>query len=709
MTVWPRRRFLRHAMSGAAAAWSAQAAPGAGTWAGAGSTGLTGTLHDVEHIVVLTQENRSFDHYFGGLRGVRGWGDRFPIPVAGAPGRTVWQQPRPESAGAHWVLPFHLDTQRNFALMRAEGTPHTWPDAQNAWDQGRMGAWTLAKGAHAMGYYTRADLPLMYALADAYTVCDAYHCSFQGGTNTNRLFLWTGTNDPRAAAGGPALYNDLDTLTAKDGVPAYRWTTYAQRLQAAGVSWQVYQDMADNFEDNPLVGFDAFRKAAAAADPQDPLVRRALSTRTLEQLRDDVALQRLPQVCWIVAGAAQSEHPEPSSPAQGGHFTARVLEALASNPVVWNRTVVILNYDENDGYFDHVPPPAVPARRAEGAGQASLAGSSNVPTDGEYHEQLPTYLRSPHELGLLQRPYGLGPRVPLVLISPWSRGGWVCSEVFDHTSVLRFIARRFGVDEPQISAWRRAVCGDLTGAFDFVHPDFSPLPLWPDVGREAQRAAALIQRTLAHPPRSAKMPRQEPGVRPARALPYVLRAHSQVIPQDRCIELTFFNSGTAGAVLHVYDRIDLEQLPRRYTLAAASTLRDRWPVHGRAGAYDLWVLGPNGAHQQFSGSLPQTQQTAQPELTLDLDCAKACIRLHLFNQGDTACVAELASAAYPYRRVQRVPVPAHSEVTHTLPVRRSQGWYDTTVRVRSLPGFLRRVAGHLETGAASISDPLMGK
>jgi phospholipase C len=127
----------------------------------------------------------------------------------------VWQQSALQpGAPERVVLPFHLDTTQRFELMRAEGTPHSWLDAQQAWDHGRMGQWTRAKGLHAMGHYKPADLPFQVALANAFTVCDAYHCSFHGGTNTNRLFLWTGTNDPQGRHGGPATSNDLDTLAA---------------------------------------------------------------------------------------------------------------------------------------------------------------------------------------------------------------------------------------------------------------------------------------------------------------------------------------------------------------------------------------------------------------------------------------------------------------------------------------------------------------
>jgi phospholipase C len=399
MTPSGRRQFLSGTAKAAAAAVAGTFSlfpPWLRSALAVEPSSVTGTLQDVAHIVVLTQENRSFDHYFGTLRGVRGFADRFPVPVEG--GRSVWQQPRVLPSSPPGPLqPFHLNTERDFALMRAEGTPHSWPDAQQAWDQGRMGQWTSAKGEHAMGHYTRADLPFHCALADAFTVCDAYHASFQGGTNTNRLFLMTGTNDPLGLAGGPASYNDLDSLQSKPEFGHYSWTSYAERLQAAGIRWQVYQDMADNYDDNPLVGFKPFRDAAAGvAGSATALRERALSTRSLSQLRADVQANALPQVSWIVATAAGSEHPERSSPAQGADYTAQVLAALTSNPEVWSRTVLILNYDENDGFFDHVPPPAAPSCIAwhADAAQARWAGASTVDTRGEYHEHLVSYHNS---------------------------------------------------------------------------------------------------------------------------------------------------------------------------------------------------------------------------------------------------------------------------------------------------------------------------
>ena len=163
----------------------------------------TGTIADVGHVVILTQENRSFDHYFGTMPGVRGFGDRFTIPLPG--GRSVWEQ----SNGTRIVMPYHLDGSTGNA-QRVDGTPHTWDDAQAAWDDGRMAQWPLHKRDHSMGYYRQAEVAFQHALADAFTLCDAYHCSLQAGTNPNRLFLWSGSNGP-TAANVAAVVNEWDS------------------------------------------------------------------------------------------------------------------------------------------------------------------------------------------------------------------------------------------------------------------------------------------------------------------------------------------------------------------------------------------------------------------------------------------------------------------------------------------------------------------
>jgi len=682
----------------------------------------TGTIRDVAHIVVLTQENRAFDHYFGTLNGVRGFADRFAIPVAnsaGIVGKNVWLQPTvtaPQLPGRPVVVnptpviaPFALNTQQTFAHMRVAGTPHSWTDAQAAWDHGRMNAWPKAKQNHSMGYFGKADLAFQVALANAFTLCDAYHCAFHGGTNTNRLFLWTGTNDGLGRGHGPSTDNSHDWF---DTAPDYTWTTYPERLQAAGISWQVYENMADQFTDNSLVGFKPFRDAwfnrpgASAA-----LKARGISTRDLDLLRQDVVNGTLPQVSWIVATAEGSEHPGPSSPAQGADYTAKVLEALTANPEVWARTVLFINFDENDGFFDHVPPPAPPSYLAWDAdpAKAQLAGASTAGTAGEYHEIL-----NGSSAATLHRPYGLGPRVPMYVVSPWSKGGWVNSQVTDHTSVLRFIEQRFGVAETNISAWRRAVCGDLTSSFNFSDPNntafFASLPTTLAL---ANAARALPGTTTPPTPTTVVLPVQADGVRPSHALPYELAASARVVP-DRSrlgastVNLGLTNTGTATAVFHVYDRLRLGDIPRRYTVEPGKQLAGSWtPVAN--GAYDLWLLGPNGFHRHFTGNALRTAAAAQPnpDVQVSHERLSGDLLVKLVNTGSVACTFQLRANKYFPTTVSEHTVVARSETMLRLPLVASARWYDFSVKVKGQADFSRRFAGRVETGAPSVSDPAM--
>ncbi len=675
----------------------------------------TRSLQDVEHIVVLTQENRSFDHYFGTLAGVRGFGDPFPAPVKDRPGlftrKSVFVQPtqggnpvpgRPDWGQRRAIAPFPLNTTQDFALMRVAGTPHAWLDAQLAWDHGRMNDWCNAKQNHSLGYYSEADLPFQFALARAFTLCDHYHCATQTGTNTNRLFLWTGHNDPLGVAGGPSTDNSREWFST-DRNTDYRWTTYPERLQAAGISWQVYQNMADNFTDNSLAGFRPFRDAWYERPGYSQALReRGISTRDLDLLKADVIANRLPQVSWIVATAEGSEHPGPSSPASGADYTARVLDALTSNPEVWSKTVLFINFDENDGFFDHVPPPAVPSFVSYDAdpAKAQLAGASTVDTTGEYHHVLNGADARTHH-----RPYGLGPRVPMYVVSPWTKGGWVNSQVADHSSVLRFIAARFGVQEPLISPWRRAVCGDLQSCFDFANPDDQGfLQLLPATAERRARALALPGTKAPTAPTTLAAPVQQAGVRPARSLPYELQVQAQIPEAGGQVLLTFENAGEQGAVFHVYDRLALDQMPRRYTVEAGKQLQGRWTT---TGAYDLWVLGPNGFHRHIAGDVRRLAGSASPELVLRSARASGELLIDLVNEGGAPCTFVLQANKYLAATPREITVVARSRTSLRIPLAASQNWYDFSLRVKGQGGWLRRFAGHLEDGKPSISDPAL--
>ncbi|NUL25917.1 phosphocholine-specific phospholipase C, partial [Streptomyces lunaelactis] len=430
--------------------------------------GTTGSIQDVEHIVVLMQENRSFDHYFGAMKGVRGFGD--PRPVTLPSGKSVWNQ----ASGKKVTLPFRPPGD-DLGMEFLQGLNHDWAGGQKAFNEGKYDQWVPAKTATTMAYLNRDDIPFHYALADSFTICDAYHCSFIGSTDPNRYYMLTGHTGNDGTGGGPVLNN------AEAG---YDWTTYPERLEAASVSWKVYQDIGDgldaagswgwindayrgNYGDNSLLYFNKYR----GAQPGNPLYDKARTGTDAKNgdgffdiLRADVQAGRLPQISWIAAPEAFSEHSNwPSN--YGAWYISQVLDALTSNPDVWARTALFITYDENDGFFDHIVPPYVPSGPEQGL--------STTPTALDHF---------PGKTGYVAGPYGLGPRVPMLVVSPWSTGGYTCSETFDHTSIVRFMERRFGVEEPNISPWRRAVCGDLTSAFDFARTEATPVGLPPTDG-----------------------------------------------------------------------------------------------------------------------------------------------------------------------------------------------------------------------------------
>ncbi|HEY7212010.1 MAG TPA: phospholipase C, phosphocholine-specific [Bryobacteraceae bacterium] len=466
-----RRRLLRGA-AGSALAAAAALMPTHVRRMMAQEPRRRGAFSDIKHVVLLMQENRSFDHYFGTLAGVRGFGDPRALQLAN--GQSVFHQPDAENPKGY-LLPFHLDTHASSA-QKIPSTSHAWAVQHEAWNGGRMDRWLpahrKADGAHGpyvMGYYTRADIPFQFALAEAFTVCDAYHCSVMGPTWPNRMYWMTGTIDPDGKGGGPIINNHAP----KEG---YRWTTYAERLEKAGVSWKLYQQ-DDNYGCNMLSTFKVFRDAPAGS----ALHTKGMLRGPVGQFEYDAMHDRLPAVSWIVPTSFQSEHPD-YMPADGAAFVASKIDAIAANPDVWAKTVFILDYDENDGLFDHVAPPFAPA--------------------GTAHEFVS---------GL---PIGGGFRVPCIVISPWTAGGWVCSQNFDHTSVLQFLEKFTGVRESNISDWRRQTFGDLTSVFRFEEEQARP-PVLPDTTAVLNMAkyASVNLPEPVFPRDDQKLPQQEKGER----------------------------------------------------------------------------------------------------------------------------------------------------------------------------------------------------
>ena len=735
MSTIDRRGFLRAAATTAGSAAAMAALPPAIARAlSIPADRRTGTIQDVEHVVCLMMENRSFDHYFGSMPGVRGFADPFPIPVPDTEllqKKTVWYQRRDNATGsAPRILSMqHNDTAANFALLRTADTPHLYPDAQLAWDHGRMTSWPQFKNNASMVYYAEADIPFQFALANAFTICDANHCAFTGGTNPNRCYFYSGTNHGRDAEApgifnGPAMDNSYNALSKGAIESGYTWTTYPERLESAGISWQIYQNEEFEFYAlNSLLGFKAFRDANAASVPtvsatrtarQQALYEKGIRTRDLDLLKADVIAGRLPQVTWICPTSSGSEHPSASSPAQGAAYVAKVLDALTANPEVWSRTVLIVNFDENDGFFDHVPPPAPPSYVAWDAdpAKARTAGATTVDASDEYlgtaDGGVPTV--DPY----VHRPFGMGPRVPLYVVSPWSKGGWVNSQVFDQTSTIRFIEKRFGVVEPNISPWRRAVAGDLTSCFDFANPDDADLVArLPETATRDTASRQLTKTTTPPVAPTPVLPVQRTGTRPSRALPYALQANATIVPDTKrlgatMVRMTFANTGTAAAVFHVYDRLDLAQMPRRYTVEPGKSLADTW-TPAASGAYDLWVLGPNGFHRHVTGNARRVAAAGQPNpaIVVEDDPGGRQIRVRLVNDGPVPATFSLRANAYFAMTPSTHTVVARGSTTVSQLLAASGGWYDFTVTVNGQPDFSRRFAGRLETGADSISDPAM--
>jgi phospholipase C len=438
-----RRDLVRGGLAGGAALYGLNRF-GAGLDAVLAAPRRHGRLRDIKHIVIFVQENRSFDHYFGTYPGVIGFDD----PGARRPGGgSVFAQPGYDAPGfdGH-LLPFHLD-----ADMDGECThdiTHEWGPQHRCLNHGRMNLWVrehLADegpdyGTLTMGYYKRSDLEYYYALADAFTICDRYFSSVIGPTDPNQLYLVSGTLDPRGTHGGPVVETFGTDRASHFGTLS--WRTMPEQLQAKGISWKAYSaDNASNFEDSPLPLFSQFQD-----DPE--LFARGLEPTFPADFLADAASGDLPQVSWIWDTIANSEHP-PAPPIWGEHSTDTILQALTGNPELWAKTALFVTWDENGGFFDHVRPP--------------------TPVHGTRGEYL-TAATLPDAAEGVRGPIGLGFRVPLLVVSPFSRGGFVCSRRFDHTSLLRFIGRRFGVEVPHLSRWRRRVTGNLMGAFNFIAP-----------------------------------------------------------------------------------------------------------------------------------------------------------------------------------------------------------------------------------------------
>ncbi|WP_406697266.1 phospholipase C, phosphocholine-specific [Singulisphaera sp. Ch08] len=827
------------------------------------------TYADAEHVVILMQENRSFDHCFGTLKGVRGFND--PRAVRLANGNPVWLQ---SNAAGETYAPFRFDI-RGTNITWLGSTPHSRSDQVDAHNGGKFDRWidvkkVSAKGAErmpmTMGYYTREDVPFNYALADAFTVCDQNFCSAMTSTTPNRFYLWSGT--VRGEQNGDAkayIRNDVPYGEA-------HWTTFPEVLEKHGVSWKVYQNeltagggfsgearsWLSNFGDNPLeelsqfnVRFSpryvaglkaqteqlpgeieklkavlarplpeagdtaeakkAFDKARQTLDKakkdiakkedvlrqaQDELKKwsrenfeqlsgearnlyeKAFSTNVgdpdqhqltslsyeangkkrelkipkgdiLHQFRQDVNSGTLPAVSWLVAPANFSDHP--STPWYGSWYVSEVIDILTKNPEVWKKTIFILNYDENDGYFDHIPPFTAPDPAKPETGKCS----PGIDTGVEFIRRAQELAHGVAEKEAREGPTGLGYRVPMVIASPWSRGGRVCSQVFDHTSVFRFVQDWLGkktgkqITENTISLWRKTVCGDLTSAFrpfdasadrklatlektpfikGIYDAKFQPLP-----SNYRMLTADEIAKTVNDPRTSPHLPQQEPGVKPSNALPYQLYADARLSDDRKTLSVGLearnevFGARSAGSPFNIFTPVkyaaagaDGKQAAfehvgsRSYAVIAGDRLTDSWPVASfENGLYHLRVCGPNGFYREHRGS------ANDPALLIECDYERTPADASKLT-GNIALLVKTTDArksydviikdhAYGAEPIRQTIAAGSAPTKIVINPYRGQGWYDFSLLVQGFEEFEKRLAGRVETGAEGITDPYMGR
>ncbi|QEL14999.1 phosphocholine-specific phospholipase C [Limnoglobus roseus] len=796
------------------------------------------TVLDAEHVVILMQENRSFDHTFGALRGVRGYDD--PRAITLPDGNPVWVQA--DNQGDHYA-PFRLDMKGTNATWTG-ALPHGWADQTDARNQGRYDHWLRVKrSGHkdyagmplTLGYYDRRDIPFYYALADAFTVCDQHFCSSLTGTTPNRCYSWTGTIRARPSVDAMAVVRNEDC----DHDRMQSWPTFPERLEALGISWKVYQNELSidsglsgaedawlaNFTDNPLEFFTQYnvrlaanhreyvakrvqeipgeidtlkaKKAATPAQAADidkqiaklaaalkrfeaerteftqekwdklsprekALHARAFATNSgdpayrqlaeftyrdggtnrtvrvpkgdvLYQFRKDANEGKLPRVSWIVAPQEFSDHP--SSAWYGAWYVAEVMNVLTHNPDVWKKTVFLLTYDENDGYFDHVPPFVAPHPRRPEAGRVS----KGIDTSVEYVELEQD--RKHHPRGAVRDgPIGLGYRVPLVIASPWSRGGCVCSQVFDHTSVLQFLEKFLShksgkkVEEPNISRWRRAVCGDLMASFqttpqdkggDLTFPSRDAVVETIHKARFKQPPAGFhkftateIEQARRDPRSSPHLPRQESGRRRSAALPYQLAVDGGLNAERTHFALHFaagkdaFGSRSAGSPFTVYAFTKAGVAVRNYAVEPGERVEDSWALSDFSdGCYHLRVYGPNGFFRKFQGD------SDDPSVEVAFDYARATadgtptgglVLTATNHDGKRDLTVRVHDNAYKAAD-QSLDVSANGRVTLTVDTKASFGWYDLTVSIAGHTHFAKCYAGRVETGQWGYSDPQIGR
>jgi len=739
------------------------------------------TFYDAEHVVILMQENRSFDHAFGALKGVRGFLDKRAFVKQD--GHSVFFQKNDEGK---YASPARLDL-RNTKSTWMSSLPHSWADQQKALNKGKYDQWLQAKASGnkdykniplTLGYYNREDLPFYYQLADAFTIFDQYFCSSLTGTTPNRLFLWSGTL--REQQNGKVKANVVNENIDYDKARQAKWKSFPEILEQQNVSWKIYQNeislpkgmsgeqeaWLSNFTDNPIEWFSKFnvkfskgyyqnipniiaylkqeieknpkqkeKLEAMMAEVQEDQVKyhpdnysklskeeknlheKAFTTNSndpdywkleigkdengerlvvpegdvLFQFRKDVEEKKLPLVSWLVAPEHFSDHP--GSPWYGAWYISEVLNILTKDPETWKKTIFIINYDENDGYFDHVLPFAPPVNPSQ---PVDMNGKEGV----EYVDQSQEYMSDPSlkNYEKIEGTVGLGYRVPMIIASPWTKGGFVNSEVSDHTSVLQFLEKfimkkyKKDVHVDNISDWRRAVCGDLTSAFN-------------SSSVKAPKMDYLNQKDYAKTINAAKnkpvpdlkwysenelngnlLEIQERGLKPSNPLPY----HFDVNLEGEQIKMT--NLKENGVPLLIYDRTQFNSIHYHFSYALYSKQELTHTVN--SGAYDYEIFGPNGFFRKFKGNNIPDLEVILVNMT-SKNQVELIIRTHK-NKKASIHLEDL------YGKTQKTITVQKPEEKIIIDLDKNKGWYDL---ILTFNDHLWHFAGRVETGKVSVSDP----
>lgn len=839
-----RREFLRKTILLTGATGLANVIPSAIQRAMAINPAPGSTFLDAEHIVILMQENRSFDHAFGSLSGVRGFND--PRAVILPDKKPVWFQTDSEG---NTYAPFRLNMNDTKSTWTGD-LPHSRASQVDANNDGKYNKWLPAKRSGnaryskmplTLGHYTREDLPFNYAMADAFTICDQNFCSAMTSTTPNRSYFWTGT-----------IRSKIDDLPKKNirnddySSAKHKWKSFPELLEENDISWSFYQNEISNSggfkgeerawlanfgcnllefmaaynvkfnkfnieslqkrldtlpaeitnlqEESPSSEERAQKIQASIRDKQKALdtaiaeqkiwnntnyekltprqknlFKRAFVTnigdpdyRSLEQLRyedkgikrelpvpkgdlfyqfrKDVNSGKLPTVSWLAGPQNFSDHP--SAPWYGAWYVSEILDILTKNPEVWKKTIFIVTYDENDGYYDHIPPFSVPDSTKADTGKVS----NGINTEVEYVRLANEIKQGVPEKQAREAPIGLGFRVPMLIASPWSRGGKVCSQVFDHTSTLQFLehfvnkkyTKNLHLDT--ISDWRRAICGDLTSSFSPYIPKEDNVTFLDrnetietiynakfkeDPGNFKVISNTQIKDALARGSFQGLMSQQEIGKRTSTALPYELSANGYNIDKSSFAitmkaDTSLFGKNAVGAPFTVYSPVKYKDVNGNidicrnwyFAVKAGDELKYEWPIDNfEGGDYNLQLHGPNGFYREFKGSAndPAIKITADLEIKAITKAPTGNIIVQITNNSSNTIDAEIIDLGYKKGVLLHKKIASKTTLPLIIKLDNSAGWYDFQIKTPNFEGFSQRFAGHVETGKESTTDPLINR